>query len=169
MKHYIAVKMVEATPMNLGEYNLHKGWDIPKDEDPATEGYLVAYPDGYQSWSPKEAFDRSHLELDNPTKISATDLDRFIGPNAFSSLKLGDKTTLVEMNPRTGFVQYETSSCVDPGNYDHDLGCEIGADRIKDKLWPMLGFVLQWAKSGLAPVESFPINMLNVDSDKTPQ
>ena len=169
MKHYIGVKAIKAKPMTHNEYLEHI--DSPyqyhcEDDNP---GYLVEYPDGYQSWSPKEAFDRSHLELDNPTKISATDIDRFIGPNAFSSLKLGDKTTLVEMNPRTGFVQYETSSCVDPENYDHDLGCQIGADRIKDKLWPMLGFVLQWAKSGLAPVESFPINMLNVDSGKTPQ
>lgn len=152
MKTYIAVKMVEAESMNLGDYNTYRGWAQPENEDPTREGYLVKYPDGYQSWSPKEAFDTSHLELQDPTSITPADLDLFIGPNAFGSMKLGDKTALVEATVRTGFVMHETSSCVDPKNYDHDMGCQICVDKIKNKLWPMLGFVLQWAKNGLAPL-----------------
>jgi len=79
MKYYIAVKAVNAVSMSLGEYNQFRGWTIPKDEDPDTQGYLVEYSDGYKSWSPAKAFESSHLEIDDPTKITEADIDRFIG------------------------------------------------------------------------------------------
>ena len=149
MKHYIGVKAVKASPMTRGEYNLYRGWTIPLDENPADEGYLVEYDTGYQSWSPKKAFERSYLELTEENKITNDVLDRFIGNGAISHQQVDAKTTLVRMEPRTGFVQYETSSCVDPRNYDHELGLNIATERLKNKLWPMLGFVLQWARYGL--------------------
>jgi len=154
MKPYIAVKAVNAMSMSLGEYNQFRGWTIPKDEDPATQGYLVEYSDGYKSWSPAKAFESSHLEIDDPTKITEADLDRFIGNSeeTVSVGKLDEKTTLVKLIPRTGFVQYEVSSCVDPKNYDELLGAEICMKRIRSRLWPMLGFVLQWANNGLLPL-----------------
>jgi len=154
MKHYIAVKAVKAMSMSLGEYNQFRGWTIPKDEDPNTQGYLVEYSDGYQSWSPAEAFEKSHLELDDPTKITEADLDRFIG-NSEQTVgvgKLDEKTTLVKLISRTGFVQYEVFSCVDPKNYDELLGAEICMKRLRNRLWPMLGFVFQWANNGLQPI-----------------
>ena len=60
MVKYLGVKFVSATVMNLGEYNLHRGWLIPADEDPKTKGYLVVYPDGYQSWCPKGQFEEAN-------------------------------------------------------------------------------------------------------------
>ena len=162
MKTYIAVKQIKAKPMNLYEYSMNiKGVDCKKGN---REGYLVEYPDGYQSWSPKEAFEASHLELKNPTTISQEDLDLFIGPNALGSMKLGEKTTMVEMAVRTGFVMHETSSCVEPENYDHDMGCQICVEKLKDRLWPMLGFVLQWARKGLAPLPEQVLDASKTDS-----
>lgn len=64
MKNYIGIKSIEARPMNLGDYNTHRGWDIPEDEDPLREGYLVKYPDGYESWSPKEQFEEAYTVLE---------------------------------------------------------------------------------------------------------
>ncbi|ADV46447.1 DUF2829 domain-containing protein [Nitratifractor salsuginis] len=70
MKQYIGTKIINAKPMTLGGYNNFRGWEIPKDEDPAREGYLVEYTDGgepntaeykgYVSWSPKEVFERAY-------------------------------------------------------------------------------------------------------------
>lgn len=60
MKKYIGVKMIDAEPMNLGEYNKFRGWEIPSDEIPEKEGYRVVYPDGYVSWSPKEVFEEAY-------------------------------------------------------------------------------------------------------------
>lgn len=67
MKTYIGVKIIDATPMNLGEYNKYRGWKIPDDEDPEREGYLVKYPDDYKSWSPKEVFEEAYVEYHEDT------------------------------------------------------------------------------------------------------
>lgn len=67
MKTYIGTKQIEAKPIKLGKYNDHRGWIIPPDEDPERDGFLITYPDGYVSWSPKEAFEaayRKNGELD---------------------------------------------------------------------------------------------------------
>lgn len=48
-----------------------------------------------------------------------------------------------------GFEIIETSSCVDKKNYNEQLGAEICLDRIKNKIWELLGFVLQTGINGL--------------------
>lgn len=55
--------MIEAEPMDLGDYNHLRGWEIPADENPLRQGYKVVYPDGYVSWSPKEVFEAAYHEL----------------------------------------------------------------------------------------------------------
>jgi hypothetical protein len=57
--------------MTRGDYNLYRGWEIPADENPEDEGYLVEYGAGsgagnhaqhvgYISWSPRDVFERSY-------------------------------------------------------------------------------------------------------------
>jgi len=156
MKYYIAVKAVKAKPMTFGEYGIHVDGYVHtgKVSIPDRPGYLVEYSDGYKSWSPAKAFESSHLEIDDPTKITEADIDRFIGNSeeTVSVGKLDEKTTLVKLIPRTGFVQYGVSNCVDPKNYDELLGAEICMKRLRSRLWSMLGFVLQWANNGLQPI-----------------
>lgn len=60
MDKYIGTKLIEAEPMNLGDYNKFKGWTIPANENPKREGYKVKYSDDYISWSPKEAFEKAY-------------------------------------------------------------------------------------------------------------
>jgi hypothetical protein len=67
MEKYIGVKLIEAEPMNLGDYNKFKGWAIPENEDPKTEGYKVKYSDDYISWSPKEVFEEAYRTISNMT------------------------------------------------------------------------------------------------------
>lgn len=65
MKQYVGTKIVEAKPMNRGEYNAYRGWPVPCGEDQTVEGYLVKYrPDGYESWSPKEVFEAAYRRTD---------------------------------------------------------------------------------------------------------
>lgn len=71
MNEYIGTKIVNAEPMNLGDYNKYRGWVIPEDEDPEREGYLVKYPDDYVSWSPKEVFEESYVITEN-NKLAIT-------------------------------------------------------------------------------------------------
>ena len=133
MTHYIGVKMVQAEP----------------EERDGKPGYKVVYPDGYTSWSPADVFNASYLALQDPTRITREDVDEFVGE--FEATQLDPKTTLVKATTITGFVQYEVSSCVDPANYDHKLGVRLASGRIHDRMWPFLGFVLQWARFGLKP------------------
>ena len=62
MKKYIGTKMIEAREMNRGDYNKYRGWTIPENENPADEGYLVKYADGYESWSPKKQFEEAYRD-----------------------------------------------------------------------------------------------------------
>ena len=62
-KKYVGIKVVKASPLNLGDYNKLKGWTIPADEDPTKEGYVVTYPDGYVSWCPEDQFVTANIEL----------------------------------------------------------------------------------------------------------
>ena len=64
MKQYIGTKMIHARPMTRGAYNEYRGWTIPADENPEDDGYLVRYPDGYESWSPKAVFEAAYRLTD---------------------------------------------------------------------------------------------------------
>lgn len=80
MKEYTGTKTIKAKPMTRGEYNKYRGWEIPADENPADEGYLVEYldspnsnhpdHDNYISWSPKDVFDRSYKETDGHAPVT---------------------------------------------------------------------------------------------------
>jgi len=140
MTLYIGTKIVEAEMMNLGDYNKLRGWTIPEDEDPAAQGYKVTYEDGYVSWSPARAF-RVYREISNRSTITKEDVDHWI--DYVDCRTMGEKTTVVKVTMLNGFEIVESSSCVDPANYDEELGRKICMERIRNKIWELLGFLLQ--------------------------
>ena len=153
MDSYIGTKLISAEAMNLGDYNKYRGWQIPANENPEKEGYLVRYSDDYYSWSPKEVFEKAYLMVDdNPDLPSGVSIgpkmvDSFIKETHVSTL--GDRTTLVRCVLVNGFEIIESSACVDPLNYNEYMGAEICMEKIKDKIWYLLGFLLQTAWQGL--------------------
>ena len=75
-------------------------------------------------------------------------VDEFI--DRYEITKMGEKTTVVLATLRNGFVISESSSCVDTKNYNEEIGASICKERIKNKVWELLGFLLQtckWASS----------------------
>lgn len=42
-----------------------------------------------------------------------------------------------------GFILTESSACVDPANFDEQIGYEICMNRIENKIWEMEGYALQ--------------------------
>ena len=67
MQKCIGVERFEARPMTCGDYNVYRGWKIPADENPADEGYLIKYSDGYEKWISKETFEEvCVVEDDSP-------------------------------------------------------------------------------------------------------
>ena len=148
---YIGVKIVEADPMKAGEFNKMKPDGNCQTRNPEDEGYCVYYPqgDGYVSWCPKDVFEEFNfcMEGSDGTLVTKEMVIDFCGD--FEASNLDEKTTMVKCETKTGFRQYEVSSCVDPKNYDAEIGAEIAAKRIQDTIWQSLGFVVQWARFGL--------------------
>ena len=65
MDKYIGTKIIEAVPaIRKGGKVYEEGWSIPKSMDPTEEGYKVRYPDGYESWSPKDVFEEAYRPTD---------------------------------------------------------------------------------------------------------
>jgi hypothetical protein len=63
VKLYIGSKLIKAHPMDETSFlNEHREKTISKDA-PTREGYVVFYPDGYVSWSPKDAFETAYREV----------------------------------------------------------------------------------------------------------
>ena len=167
MKSYLGVKLIKAQPMTYGDYSGLKCFPI-EAEKANDEGYLVEYPDGYQSWSPIAAFEAAYLELNESSRITSGDLIRFLGIDPYGVEQLDEKTTMIRMVTRTGFVSYETSSCMDPANYNEQIGAQICIDKLNTKLWEMLGFVLQWANHGLDKVGEMSMPVPVTQTEETP-
>lgn len=61
-----------------------------------------------------------------------------------TTLKPFDKpVTFVEVRMKNGFTVRESTTCVDPNNYNEEIGKEICLKRIEDKIWLLLGYALQ--------------------------
>lgn len=147
MKKYIGVKLIEAVPMTSAEFNALNGRTAREGEDPNALGYLVTYPDGYKGWCPKKQFEEAYWGVEQNSIITHESVENFI--DTYISSKLGAKTAVVHATCLTGFEMTETAACVNPDNYDQEIGNAIALDKIKNRLWGHLGFVLQWAKYGL--------------------
>ena len=102
---YIGTKLINALPMTRQRYNDFRGWQVPADENPDDEGYLVEYLDGgkpntemyagYVSWSPKEQFDKAYRQT--------TGLPFGL---AVEAMKMGKKVARAGWNGSGMFVYY---------------------------------------------------------------
>lgn len=112
-KTYEGTKRVHAHPMNRGEYNAYRGWEVPADENPADDGYLVEYLDGgkpnhpghagYISWSPKDVFERAYCEVGQGMSFG----------DALKALKAGQRVARTGWN---GKVMWLSLSCAPGGD-----------------------------------------------------
>lgn len=57
--------------------------------------------------------------------------------------EFGKPTTYVTVRMENGFTLRESTTCVDPSNYDENIGKEVCLKRIEDKVWFLLGYTLQ--------------------------
>lgn len=114
MKKYEGRKQVLAEPMTLLEYNKYRNWEMPKDEDGTTEGYLIEYFEGgnpnhpddtnHISWLPKDVFDKSYTLIDtyaqrlqlehDDLKQKIPKLRLFMESDVYSSLGVEDQRLL---------------------------------------------------------------------------
>ena len=155
MKQYIGTKLIEAEKayrvdgkvVTLAENKVPCGYKVER-------GYKVRYADGYESFSPAEVFERAYLPLEvngelktEAPSINAEMVERFIDHH--ETVTMGGKTTVVHAVLKNGFEIVESASCVSAENYDEKLGEEICMERIRNKIWELLAFLLQTAVGGV--------------------
>lgn len=132
MKKYIVCELVEA--------------------EESGEGYRVYHKDDMEAYCPKDLFDKVYLEIDDnkdlPSGVSIGQqmVDDFI--DKVESMTMGEKTTVTQITLKNGFIITESSSCVDPKNYSMEIGEEVNLEHAKNKIWELLGFLLQTAYQG---------------------
>lgn len=103
--NYIGTKCVNGFLMNKVDYCKLRGWDVPANEDPLEEGYLVEYPDsksnhkqfrGYISWSPKAAFEAAYRDVEKGCTFG----------HAVELLKLGYRLARKGWNGKGMYISY---------------------------------------------------------------
>jgi hypothetical protein len=105
MKPFLGAKLIHAKPMTRGDYNRYRGWEIPANENPDEDGYLVEYQDGgkpnderhkgYISWSPADVFEKSYRSTDGLSFGLAVE-----------ALKLGQRVTRTGWNGKGMFLYF---------------------------------------------------------------
>lgn len=55
----------------------------------------------------------------------------------------GKPCTYVTVRMKNGFTLRESTTCVDPANYNKEIGKQICLKKIEDKVWFLLGYALQ--------------------------
>lgn len=60
-----------------------------------------------------------------------------------TEIEFGKPTTYVTVRMKNGFAIRESTTCVDPNNYDEEIGKKICLEKLEDKVWLLLGYALQ--------------------------
>jgi len=76
-------------------------------------------------------------------KITQEDIDSIVERTQWTVEEFHGKCTVVVARLPNGFILTESSACVDPTNYDVNIGMECCKKRIIDKIWLLEGYRLQ--------------------------
>lgn len=136
LKQYVGVKVVNAQPMTRKEYNAFRGWQVPENENPSDEGYLVEYVDstvqaelegkanGYVSWSPKAVFENAYNTV-------AEDGMTFYAKQREGNIFIGEGSSIAEAKAAAGQIERTAISEdeFDFGSALHLVKCEQNVGR----------------------------------------
>lgn len=113
MQQYIGTKIIEAAPaIRKGGKVYDLTWPIPKSMEPEELGYRVRYPDGYESWSPKDVFEEAY----RPTDAMSFGL-------AIEAAKKGKRIARKGWNGKRQYVELATAI-----SYASPIGAVVNAE-----------------------------------------
>lgn len=87
-------------------------------------------------------FEKVKEVVETPT-ITEEYIDEILENCEFDMRTAFGKCTVVTCRLPNGFVISDYAACVDPENYDEDMGIEICRERIKNKIWELEAYRLQ--------------------------
>ena len=147
METYIGVKIVHAEPREgIGRKSYAEVTDLSRDIADLEDGYRVQYKDGYASWCPKDTFEKANFKIVGKNGIDRQDIENFIKTVQVSTI--GKRTTVVVVELINGYKIIESASCIDSSDYSELIGKEKCMKKVREKVWFLLGFLLQSALSG---------------------
>lgn len=88
-------------------------------------------------------FDEDSTTTQVNDSVKKEDIDSILSQTLISVEKYGDKTTILKATLPNGFVVVESSSCVDPKNFNMSIGEQICMKKLEDKIWELEGYKLQ--------------------------
>lgn len=143
-----------------GEASIKVSPEYMNRHQPYAGGYFVRYEDGYQSFSPSEAFENGYTAMDNinPDKPLGDKAPTVTPEYVNSRIKsveyfvLSGTTTICAITLDNYFTVRGDSACVYPENFDEQKGRDIAYDNAYEKLWPLFGFLLAERRAGVLPV-----------------
>ena len=82
-------------------------------------------------------------------KITREKIDYLMETADYQVITAFEKCTIVTARLANGFILTESSACVDPANYDLELGIKYAKEKIRERLWELEGYALQKAVTKL--------------------
>lgn len=79
----------------------------------------------------------------NKNTVTKKQIDEIVKNSTFDARTFFDKCTVVAMRLPNGFVLVESSACVDPENYDLNMGISACKERLIARVWELEGYKLQ--------------------------
>ena len=87
-------------------------------------------------------FEKMEEVVETPT-ITEEYIEEIMENSEFDVRTVFNKCTVVTCRLPNGFVVSDYAACVDPKNYDENMGIEICHERIKNKIWELEAYRLQ--------------------------
>ena len=139
-QHFLGTKLTEAyealSEKQSGKY------------PPGSPGYNVVYPDGYQSWSPKEVFEKAYYPVgaNYPLKLNKKVVENYI--SSIDYWKCSDHSMIGLVTLRNGFTFSVFNGCVNGSEFSEEYAKKDIQEKALAETWRLLGFILRWASEG---------------------
>lgn len=89
-----------------------------------------------------EKIEKTITKVEIP-EITREYISEIMENSEFETFTTFDKCTIVSCRLPNGFVITESSSCVNPEDYNEELGADICFDKIAEKIWDLEAYRLQ--------------------------
>ncbi len=82
------------------------------------------------------------------TKVTQERIDQLLDSAETQECVFWDKELVVSYKIESGFTLLGRAPCVDPKNFDLEIGRKIAREKVEDQLWQLEGYRLQLALAG---------------------
>lgn len=78
--------------------------------------------------------------MQTENRVKQEEIDAILDASEITAEDKFDCMTVVYCKLPNGFILTESSACIDPANYDVEVGVNICMKRIESKLWQLEGY-----------------------------